>query len=188
MDTFLNDLSWMSWNVALAFIPVWCVVFLQRRRKKWLRLVVELLWLAFLPNTIYLVTDWVHFASDIVVVSGAFKIGVVSGYLCLLLLGFLTYWWSMQLLDESGKQLPRGRSLSIVLLLNILISFGLVIGRFGRVNTWDLLLSPLFTLEKSLSIFLSPHLLSLFFLDIVLVNGAYFVYKVPWLHRRIPRI
>jgi uncharacterized membrane protein len=71
MDSAYNALQWVRWNVFLAVIPVvaaYALAFgaarwtIRSHRVPWIAwLPLFLVWIAFLPNTCYLLTEWRHF-------------------------------------------------------------------------------------------------------------------------------
>lgn len=54
----------LAWNLFLAFIPYGITIFLQSRnvlqQQKWLLIPFTVLWILFLPNTPYLMSDFQH--------------------------------------------------------------------------------------------------------------------------------
>ena len=97
------------------------------------------LWLLFLPNAPYIVTDFVHLAPgaqtplyvDGVVLSAFAWTGVLLGFVSLYLMHAVAR-------DRLG---PRGGWLAALVALG-LTSVGVYIGRFLQWNSWDLLTRP----------------------------------------------
>src|ERR1041385_5101696 len=66
--------AWIFWNLFLALVPVGLVYLwtycirrysIKRRGVHWIAFTpLILLWIAFLPNTCYLLTEWRHFLFD----------------------------------------------------------------------------------------------------------------------------
>ncbi|MEO6328095.1 MAG: DUF1361 domain-containing protein [Ginsengibacter sp.] len=97
------------------------------------------IWLLFLPNAPYLVTDIFHFTKrtgcplwfDLILVSSASWNGIIAGTLSLLqaeqfLKRYLKYKWVQMSL----------------LLFITLCSYGVYLGRFPRFNSWDIITNP----------------------------------------------
>src|SRR5258708_31283676 len=67
----MQSYQWILWNIFLAVVPVVCgytlsagikAFTLRGKRLPWIVwLPLALVWLAFLPNTCYLLTEWRHF-------------------------------------------------------------------------------------------------------------------------------
>src|SRR5262249_2198789 len=73
-DFVLQTWRWIFWNISLAVVPVIAASLLaygaetltlrQKRVPWWVWTPLALVWLAFLPNTCYLLTEWRHFLFD----------------------------------------------------------------------------------------------------------------------------
>lgn len=138
-----NGYSFLVWNLELAWIPfVVAVVFYdswRRGRPRSLLAVLGSLWLLFLPNAPYMVTDLVHLGR----IGGAplwydgAMISAFAGTGLLLGLGsvFLTHSVALRTL---GTRL----GWAVLLPVLALCSAGVVLGRFARLNSWDALTRP----------------------------------------------
>jgi uncharacterized membrane protein len=130
------------WNLFLAAIPfpfAWMVDVVERADHPRLAILPGLLWLAFLPNAPYLVTDVVHLGRSKRVpiwfdgiTFGAFG---ATG----LLLGFV----SLYLVQSAvRRRLGSGWSITFAVSALILCSYGLYLGRIERWNSWDVVGRP----------------------------------------------
>ena len=128
------ELAWIPFIVALAFYDSW-----RRGRPRWLLVALGSLWLLFLPNAPYMVTDLVHLGR----ISGAplwydgAMISAFAGTGLLLGLGsvFLVHTVALRTL---GPRL----GWAVLLPVLALCSAGVVLGRFARLNSWDALVRP----------------------------------------------
>jgi uncharacterized membrane protein len=134
----------LFWNLMLAALPAllaWWLV--QRIREhgwlRWQQLALTAVWVGFLPNSFYLVTDFIHLRQtyeasllyDIAMLTSFIISGFVFGFIGLYLVHL-----------ELAKRLrPRNAWLIITGLL-LASSFALYLGRFTRWNTWDVLFKP----------------------------------------------
>jgi uncharacterized membrane protein len=137
------DFRFLLWNLVLAWIPllVALIVYDCYRRGTPLAVLTPAiaLWLLFLPNAPYIVTDFVHLAPgaqtplyvDGVVLSAFAWTGVLLGFVSLYLMHAVAR-------DRLG---PRGGWLAALAALG-LTSVGVYIGRFLQWNSWDLLTRP----------------------------------------------
>ena len=66
MPIFIDNFTWMLLNVTLAFVPLIFAGLLRRKMKFPLYVVLLLMWMFFLPNTIYLITDMQYFPGQFV--------------------------------------------------------------------------------------------------------------------------
>lgn len=148
----LNGLVvFLGWNMVLAtMVLFWSdiMIWMQKRKTKpiWI-LGVLLLYVLFFPNSIYIITDFIHFQvydfflvypsvyvydiSDWLVMGHvtigallAAKIGVTS--LCRLERAFL-------------RKMKNHLRLALIAVLFLASSVGIYIGRFLRFNSWDIL-------------------------------------------------
>ena len=138
-----NGYGFLVWNLELAWIPfVVAVVFYdswRRGRSRWVLGALGVLWLLFLPNAPYMVTDLVHLGR----IGGAplwydgAMISAFAGTGLLLGLGsvFLVHTVALRSL---GPRL----GWAVLLPVLALCSAGVVLGRFARLNSWDALVRP----------------------------------------------
>jgi uncharacterized membrane protein len=136
--------SYLPWNLFLAWIPLFLIILLARVLRThawsdWGPLLLSLIWLLFLPNSFYLVSDYIHLRdvsnADILYDAVMFTMFVFTG----LLLGFSSlYIFHQQLL----RRLSRRTAAWSVALILLSCSFAIYIGRDLRWNSWDVLASP----------------------------------------------
>jgi uncharacterized membrane protein len=143
---------WMAWNLFLAFVPLALSVWLFRKAQRskagqrpsrsfvwWVGLVV---FIAFLPNAPYVLTDIIHLVSDIRAQSSIWVITLVliPQYLLFIGAGFEAYVLSLINLGYYLNQ--QGWSKWVIwveLLIHGLSAIGIYLGRFLRFNSWDLI-------------------------------------------------
>jgi uncharacterized membrane protein len=134
----------LLWNLLLAVIPVplgWWLV--QRIRLfgwlHWQQILLTLLWLSFLPNSFYLVTDFIHLR-ETYEASLIFDVMLLASFMCNgFILGFLSVY---MIHKELIRRMSELKAYGIVALILLACSFAAYLGRFTRWNTWDLLLRP----------------------------------------------
>jgi uncharacterized membrane protein len=134
------SLIYILWNIFLAIIPfIISLILLDRAKKeklsKILLIIGSIIWILFLPNAPYLVTDLIH-------------IGVVRAVPALYdsFLLFSSAWVGMLLLMHSLFHMEKIISMRyvkwkvevIISVIILLTSFGVYIGRFLRFNSWDI--------------------------------------------------
>jgi uncharacterized membrane protein len=100
---------------------------------------VTSLWLIFLPNSFYVITDLIHlkdvYSGDLVATSVTFFAFALTG----LLLGYTSVYLVHQRLRERMTSLAALGYVAVVLLV---CSLAIYIGRDLRWNSWDVMLSP----------------------------------------------
>lgn len=181
MEVIIKNTYWMSFNMALAVIPVILGFLLFFTKNKISRLFIGLLWLLFLPNTIYIILDLFHLFETWYEVTGALRIVLLLQYLVLLLVGLVTYFYSLYPVELVWhKKVRKKKQLFIELvILNFLIGFALVLGNIERVNSWDALMNMQFVISSSIEILTTFPLLILAVCYGILSNLVYFTIKKP---------
>jgi len=147
--------AWMTWNLALAAVPAALAVGLFARPGRrgvwwWAGVVV---FVAFLPNAPYLVTDLVHLRGDVVQApsNGVVLVGVLPLYAAFVAAGFAAY--AVALAGVGTELTRRGLGHLRVLVvagLHGLCAVGIVLGRVARLNSWEPFTEPVGSLERSL--------------------------------------
>jgi uncharacterized membrane protein len=136
--------DYLIWNLFLAWVPLVLMLWLSRvlRRKlwsSWQALTLTVMFVCFLPNTFYLVTDVIHLQEtprvDLVYDIIMFMSFILNGMLLGLTSVYLFH-------AELRKRLTMRKSWTLLLLLLLLTSFAIYIGRDLRWNSWDILLNP----------------------------------------------
>ena len=134
----------LTWNLFLAWFPLGVVLVLRDLRQsgfhnKWLLLIGLGIWLAFLPNAPYIITDLYHIKD---VDKPLLWFDTMSLFL-FALTGLLVGLYSILIVHRMLRPLA-GEWLTWVLILGsqILSGFGIYLGRFGRWNSWDVLTKP----------------------------------------------
>jgi uncharacterized membrane protein len=128
----------LIWNLFLAWVPVMFALWFTVVRSRWASWAVGACWLAFLPNAPYLVTDLVHLRDTSV---GLWRHVLQFGFAAWTgtLLGVV----SLRVVHiEVERRSGRLAGWSLVIVSAGLCAVGVVIGRFQRWNSWDLVVSP----------------------------------------------
>lgn len=135
----------LAWNLALAWIPYTlsfaiCALYSVFPRGWWLFVPIpSLVWLLFLPNAPYIVTDFWHLMHRPPVPLW-FDIGMIASFA---LTGCLLTVVSLRTMHNLvSRQLGRLAGWGFAFLALILSGLGIYLGRFGRFNSWDLLFHP----------------------------------------------
>jgi uncharacterized membrane protein len=133
----------LIWNLFLAWIPFGLSIVLYDRHRAGARprslVPLAALWLLFLPNAPYILTDFKHLVPspavplwvDVVVIAAPAWTGMLLGFL------------SLYLVQSVLRQLtgPRVAWVAAVAVLG-LSSFGIYLGRVLRWNSWDVIANP----------------------------------------------
>ena len=149
----------LIWNLFLAWIPFMLAYFAHavswRRAALYLIIpVIAFLWLIFFPNAPYMLTDLQDLTRkatdaplwyDVIIVVWCTWTGMLLGVISLYL---------MQ--DIVDRSFGRAAGWIFVFVISALSSFGIYIGRFVRLNSWDILQNPAETAQEILGIVIDP--------------------------------
>lgn len=141
--------GWILWNSFLALIPLVLSFWLFRRKKisrsfLWWSLLV--VFVAFLPNAPYMLTDIIHLirGTRAGVSMWVIALAFIPLHLAAILGGFEAY--VISLINQGYYLKKQGVSRTVVwtaeLLLHLLCATGIYLGRFRRFNSWDLVTGP----------------------------------------------
>lgn len=148
LDAFEKHSGWIIWNLFLAFIPLALSFWLFRRKTNsrsflwWIGLIV---FIAFLPNAPYLLTDIIHLIRATRTVSSIWVIILIfiPLHLFAILSGFEAY--VVSLINQGHYLKRQGAGKFVVwaeLIIHALSAIGVYLGRFRRFNSWDLVTEP----------------------------------------------
>ncbi len=161
MHIILSNLSWMGFNVLLALVAVLFGWLLRGTRWTLLRILCAVVWILFLPNTLYLLTDIVHFHQNMHRVEGVDKLVVAFQYILLLLLGIITYFAAVYPAEKVAVEKLKCQQTIFILIINGLVSFGIILGRVERLNSWYFVTNLPRFLHDSLQVITSVNLVLL---------------------------
>ncbi len=183
LESFNRHSGWIVWNLFLAFIPLILSFWLFRRRqvaRTPLWWAILLVFIAFLPNAPYLLTDIIHL---IRAVRAGYSVWIITLifiplHLFAILAGLEAY--VISLLNQ-GHYLKRVGAQRFVLgaelLAHALCAIGIYLGRFKRFNSWDLLTQPSTVFVDALNQLTSKRPLAVMILTFVVITGIYWLAK-----------
>lgn len=136
--------DYMLWNLFLAWLPLALVGVLlhelpTRRWSSWLPFAVSIIWLFMLPNTFYMISDFVHIQDaprhnllyDVVMFCSFIFTAALLGFSSLYMIH-----------TELRKRVSQRDTWITVGVIIFLCSFAIFLGRDLRWNSWDVLLNP----------------------------------------------
>lgn len=142
----------LGWNLLLSALPLCFARLAARCRPAAGRAALLALWLLFLPNAFYFLTDLLHTPSGMewLTRDSAGRVTVehsmlASEWLLLLVIGVGTFFslvlglLAMDFCYERLRRFSRRAALAGVGAVSLLCGFGIYIGRFLRLNSWDVL-------------------------------------------------
>jgi uncharacterized membrane protein len=165
----------LLWNLFLAWIPFFIsryMMYSDTPRRKWyFNLLLSGTWLLFFPNAPYILTDLVHLQhrSDI----PFWYDMMILLFFCFnsLFLAFASMIHMKRVIDKFFRN---SVSHLIILLIFLITSLGVYIGRFERYNSWDIITDPVNLFRDVYGLFLNAgndmrFLYMFFFLSLFLI-------------------
>jgi uncharacterized membrane protein len=166
----------LIWNMFLATVPVLLMPLFKSFPTviSGLLLVILILlfiiWLLFLPNTFYIVTDFMHLNQDVVVdkqnyqhtmginyargdpwfIYDSFQLFLASFY------GALAGGYALREFYRFVDVHDPSFALPIIIFVLFTCAFGVYIGRYGRWNSWDAILKPHVVIKDFIKSLIKP--------------------------------
>ena len=124
----------LVWNLVLAFIPLGISSYIlgHSKLKKPFVLILLIVWLLFLPNAPYIITDFIHLqrSHNAFIWLDAF-VGLTAFYLSISnFKAIIATHFKVKFLKP------------LIVLIHFLCGFGIYLGRYLRFNSWDIISQP----------------------------------------------
>lgn len=179
MPIALSNLDWMPLNIFLASLGLLFGLLFLYFKNKILKIVCAFLWILFLPNTIYLVTDLEHLSGQLSQTrSREDFIAVFIQYVLLFIFGVFTYLFGMyplyKIFPRTHKAKRHSLFLPAAVILNILIAFGVVMGKDARTHSFYLFTHPIRVVHDLVTIATTPATLMVVAVFALLCNLIFF--------------
>jgi uncharacterized membrane protein len=147
----------LPWNLFLAFVP-YCIVTglmanLQWIENKFLFCFTFLVWLVFIPNSFYILTDLFHL--ELTADSPRwFDLTMIFSFAWNgMLLGILSV---KKMETIIGLFLKKRNIIFFLYPVMWLIAFGIYVGRYLRFNSWDIITNPFSLFGEIAEMFINP--------------------------------
>ena len=148
----------LIWNMILALIAYDAAVLTTiSKKQKWLYPLLLVVWLAFYPNTFYMLTDLVHMTWVGDTLWNPVSMRLFMAFVPSILFGVYCGIESWNILRERWKWTWWLDMLAVVA-LSYLSSLAIYIGRYDRLNSWDLVTRPQLVVQKLLETFQKERL------------------------------
>ena len=148
----------LIWNMILALIAYDAAVLTTiSKKQKWLYPLLLVVWLAFYPNTFYMLTDLVHMTWVGDTLWNPVSMRLFMAFVPSILFGVYCGIESWNILRERWKW-TWWLDMLVVAGLSYLSSLAIYIGRYDRLNSWDLVTRPQLVIQKLLETFQKDRL------------------------------
>jgi len=148
---------WLIWNLFLAWLPYAITTWLNQKpalsKNRWKLAGIFLVWLLFIPNTFYILTDLFHLGTQSNVPLWYDLALIISFAWNGLLLGI----FSVRVMEKTLQSfLGNKHELFFIYTIMWLNALGVYIGRYLRFNSWDIVTNPFDLITDILSMMWHP--------------------------------
>ena len=187
LELFWQNLEgFMTWNLFLAMIP--CVLsFMLFAKRSPRRLPINPLWwfglaifILFLPNAPYVITDIIHFVRDMRadVSDNGLIFVLIPQYIVFILLGFQCYVISLIKLVQYVDWLKLTRKITLLeVSINFICAIGVYWGRFNRLNSWDVFTNPQSVIQDAIRNLGNPNFFLGTVIFFIIFTSLYYIFK-----------
>ncbi len=163
---FVNTYSLpvVLWNLLLLFIPFWLCrglirywqsTQLKKTRQKAAAFIIGFIWLLFIPNAAYIITDVRHLAGYCAVNSPAHvcpeSVWMIIFFFTYAVIGWIALVVLLNQMRDFIKQ-AAGRRPALVFIIGVipLVAAGVLLGLINRWNSWEIFLYPAAIVKSAL--------------------------------------
>jgi uncharacterized membrane protein len=183
MEILQNNVLWMVWNCFLAVLPVWFAFFYLRAKRMFTKGILAIMWLLFLPNSLYVISDMEHIVTQWGQLGFVERIFALIQYAHLEIIGLMAFIFSIYALEKElrrhFKKQNRKLVTGIIVTVNFLTGFAMVMGKIERVNSWDTFTATETVIAAVFNVLSSDHLVWLTILFGLFGNFFYFLLRDP---------
>lgn len=142
----------LVWNMFLALVALDFLLVSYYISKKVVRGLGAILWLFFYPNTFYMLTDIVHMQFTSTVLWNKTSLILYMLYVSSILFGVLCGIESVKNIVLTFKLKNYYLRLLFIGVLSFISSFAIHIGRYARLNSWDIFTRPKTVISEILDV------------------------------------
>lgn len=179
MEIFINNFYFIWLNSFLALVAVLFGWLMSKANSIFAKAWTGFMWLIFLPNTIYILTDITHLFEDWHKVNNLFKLILIFQYTLFSIFGIVTFvisvYFFQKLLEGKRKKRIKATTIIAICILNFIVSIGVILGGIRRTNSWDVFIDPSRVLEDFFNLISSQELLILSLGVGIVANLIYFL-------------
>jgi len=145
MSTGNLHYAFLIWNLFLAWLPLMFALLASEHYRNgsgrgWRFLTAAACWLLFFPNAPYIFTDIIHLRRGYFAHFWVDLVLILSCALTGLVLGFLSLFLMQSMVTRTFGRIASWLFIAVVAGLS---GIGIYVGRFLRLNSWDIVFKPL---------------------------------------------
>ena len=184
MDVFLNNFYFIWINSFLALIALLFGWLMSKAHSTFAKAWTGFIWLIFLPNTLYILTDISHLFEDWPKINNLFRLILIIQYALFSIAGVLAFiisvYFFQRMIEKKSvgwkKKKIRLSTIISISALNFLVGFGVVLGGIQRTNSWHIFTDPTKVANDILNVTSSKEMLMLSVGIGLLANIIYFTF------------
>lgn len=142
----------LIWNMFLALVALDFSLIPYFIKNKVVKVVAAILWLFFYPNTFYMLTDIVHMNFTSSVLWDKSSLILYMLYVSSILFGVLCGIESVKNIVVTFKVKNYYIRMFFIAVLSFVSSFAIHIGRYARLNSWDIFTRPTVVIKEILDV------------------------------------
>ena len=183
MEIFLDNLYFIWLNSFLALVAVLFGWLMSKANSAFAKIWTGFIWIIFLPNTFYILTDISHLFEDWSKVDVLFKFILTVQYSLFSIFGIISFvvsvYFFQRLLEgkSTGWKVEKMKpsTFAAICLLNLLVGFAVILGGIERANSWHVFTNPIRVANDILDMISSKEMLMLSVGVGLLANIIYFL-------------
>jgi len=179
MPILAYNVPWMLFNIFLALLALGFGYIFIKSKNTLLTFIFGILWILFLPNTIYLFTDLEHLIDQWSYVTTDLQFILFLQYVVFVGIGFASYLFAFYPFEKIilAWNIFKKNKIFVIVAFNYFIAFGMVLGRVERINSWEVFTNPVKVISSAVHVFHSVDLFGLMLLFGILCNCFYFLFR-----------
>ena len=142
----------LVWNMFLALVAFDFAALVYFVKQPIVKLFLALFWFFFYPNTFYMLTDIVHMNFTSTVLWEKTSLILYMLFVSSILFGVLSGTESVKVMFKSFKVTSYPLRLALICALSVISSFAIHIGRYARLNSWDIFTRPKVVIDELASV------------------------------------
>lgn len=162
----------LTWNMFLALVSLDFAILTHFSKNGLIKFITAVLWLFFYPNTFYMVTDIVHMHFANTVLWQRESMILFMLYVPSIFFGVMAGVESVRLIFSAFSIKSYWLKLFMISGLSLLSSFAIHIGRYARLNSWDIFTRPTVVVNEMIDVIsweALPFILGFTFIQIMVL-------------------
>ena len=165
--------SFLVWNLFLAWTPFWLTNFAEKVKSNFTKFSILTIGLLFFPNSPYIITDLLHLKNYDQNILWFDSLLIFIFAFTGLLVGLISLKKAHEILKSYFDILLVW---TLILISTLLSGFGIYLGRYCRLNSWDLFHRPLWFVGRVLHQFENPLSYKVTLTFAFFLFGLYFIF------------